>query len=400
VFWSIMHRSILWELFRIFLLSLVGITGMLVMAGLIAEASQHGLTPAQVLTAIPLLVPSTLPYTIPATTLFATCVVYGRLAHDNEILAIKAAGVNILRVVWPGVMLGIAMSLLTLWLYYDIIPTTHHWMRAMVMQDVEEFLYGVLKRERCIRHPHLMYTMHVKSVQGRTLVDPVFVRRDAKTKSDDIIARADEAEMRVDLQHNQILFRMYRCRISSSGGGSNGYFEFKEWPVELPPEMLDVNHKYRAGDMTWQELFEYRDDLRGQKEKVDAEIALVVSLQHASKGPDDLTEHLKNLRFLSRQKIAEIRSVEVEVIMRPALSFGCLCFVLVGCPIGIWFSKSDYLSAFITCFLPIVFLYYPLLLCGSNIAKNGKFSPILAVWGANVLMAMVALPLYRKLLKN
>ena len=45
------------------------------------------------LTVIPLLIPNTLPYTLPTTTLFATCVIYGRLAHDNEILAVKAAGI-------------------------------------------------------------------------------------------------------------------------------------------------------------------------------------------------------------------------------------------------------------------------------------------------------------------
>src|SRR6516164_6844981 len=100
---------ILWELTKVFLMSLVGITGILLMAGIIAEASQQGLGPTQILAAIPLLVPSTLPYTIPATTLFATCVVYGRLAADNEIVAIKAAGVHVMKVVYPGVMLGLLM---------------------------------------------------------------------------------------------------------------------------------------------------------------------------------------------------------------------------------------------------------------------------------------------------
>src|SRR5213080_2590743 len=104
---SILHRMILLELLKVFALSLLGITGILLLAGIVAEASQQGLGPMQILTIIPLLVPSTLPYTIPATTLFATCVVYGRLSADNEILAIKSAGVNILKVVWPGMLLGI-----------------------------------------------------------------------------------------------------------------------------------------------------------------------------------------------------------------------------------------------------------------------------------------------------
>src|SRR5262245_58774680 len=110
------------ELCKVFLMSLVGITGLLLMAGIIAEASQQGLGPKQILAAIPLLVPSTLPYTIPATTLFATSVVYGRLAADNEILAIKASGVNVLHVVKPGIVLGLVMSLVTMGLYYRIIP--------------------------------------------------------------------------------------------------------------------------------------------------------------------------------------------------------------------------------------------------------------------------------------
>ena len=66
-----------------------------------------------------------------------------------------------------------------------------------------------------------------------------------------------------------------------------------------------------------------------------------------------------------------LASIDAERHMRPALALGCLCFALVGCPVGIWFSKSDYLSAFITCFLPIVIVYYPLMLCGINMARSG-----------------------------
>src|SRR3989440_12271294 len=105
---------IFWELVKVFVLCLVGITGILLMAGIVAEASQQGLNPGQILAVIPLLIPSTLPYTIPATTLFATCIVYGRLAADNEILAIRASGINMSKVVWPGVVLGLMTSSATL----------------------------------------------------------------------------------------------------------------------------------------------------------------------------------------------------------------------------------------------------------------------------------------------
>ena len=76
---------IFWELLRIFSLTLIGLTGMFVIVGLVPLVSQNGLGAEQLLRIIPLFVPYTLPYTVPATTLFACCVVYGRLANDNEI---------------------------------------------------------------------------------------------------------------------------------------------------------------------------------------------------------------------------------------------------------------------------------------------------------------------------
>src|SRR5258707_59259 len=129
---------ILWELLKVFTLSLLAITGIMLMGGVVQAAAQFGLSPAQLLVVLPLLIPSTLPYTIPTTTLFATCLVYGRLAADNEVLAIKAAGVNLIKVVWPALFLGLAISAATMGLYYRIIPYTHHLMRTLALRDVQE----------------------------------------------------------------------------------------------------------------------------------------------------------------------------------------------------------------------------------------------------------------------
>ena len=108
----------------------------------------------------------------------------------------------------------------------------------------------------------------------------------------------------------------------------------------------------------------------------------------------------KNLQDKKQAIESQLLALDVELQMRPALSLGCLCFILVGCPVGIWFSRSDYLSAFITCFLPIVFVYYPIILCGTGMAKEGKFSPYLSVWLANGVLLLASLLLYRKLTRH
>ena len=96
----------------------------------------------------------------------------------------------------------------------------------------------------------------------------------------------------------------------------------------------------------------------------------------------------------------QARSFEFEQHMRPALAVGCLCFAIIGCPVGIWANRSDYLSTFVTCFLPTVFVYYPLLLFGGNIGRDGKIALGLGCWMANIVVGLAGLLLTARLLRR
>ena len=104
---GIINRMILGQLIKVFLISLIALTGLFLLGGLIQEATQRGLSPQQLIQAIPYIIPNSFPYTIPATTLFATCVVYGRLSADNEVLVLRTIGVNIYQLLWPAIVLGV-----------------------------------------------------------------------------------------------------------------------------------------------------------------------------------------------------------------------------------------------------------------------------------------------------
>ena len=392
MFGGILFRMIFWDLVRVFSVALFAITGILLMAGIVAEATQQGLGPGQILAAIPLLVPSTLPYTLPATTLFAVCVVYGRLAADNEILAIKAAGVNVISVVMPGLFLGVIISLTTMGLYYRIIPYTHHLLRAMAFHDAEELLYTVLRKQGMLAHANLPYAMFVKGVQGRKLISPTFKRRDAKGLVD-VVAQAREANLRVNMARKMVLIHM-RHGVATTDDGSRGYFEDRVWEVPLPGNMNSEANR-RARDMTWQEILAKKREWGESIERNSREIesALATNLP-------DAALHAKNLEGRIKHEKQQVLFLDVELQMRPALSLGCLCFVLVGCPVGIWFSRSDFLSAFITCFLPIVIIYYPIMLCGTGMAKEGKVDIVALVWAADAVMAALGTVLLVKLTRN
>jgi lipopolysaccharide export system permease protein len=102
------------------------------------------------------------------------------------------------------------------------------------------------------------------------------------------------------------------------------------------------------------------------------------------------------IQFLKRQ----MRNTEVELYQRPALAFGCLIFALLGCPVGIWANRADYLSVFVICFLPALLVYYPLQLAGVGLGRDGKLPLPLACWLANLTVGCGAVLLNWRLLRR
>jgi lipopolysaccharide export system permease protein len=171
------------------------------------------------------------------------------------------------------------------------------------------------------------------------------------------------------------------------------------WDLELPKDFGKETQR-RPRDLTWEEILQRRQELQEEVDKLLADASFAASRLLLQGAPVELplqVQHLNDEATLKRQQLV---ALDVELQMRPALSLGCLCFILVGCPVGIWFSRSDYLSAFITCFLPIVFIYYPLMLCGTGMAKEGRISMYPLVWGADAAVGLMGLLLFWRLLKN
>ena len=408
---SILNRLIFWELVKVFLLALLSLTGLFVTAGMVQQASQLGLSASQVFAAIPLFVPSTLPYTIPATTLFASCVVYGRLAHDNEVVAIKAAGVHLSTILKPALLLGVLTTAATAGLYHTVIPVTQQLLQKQILDDPEEVLYGMLRRERSIRFGNFPYVMYVRDVQGRRLVDVVLKRRVKLTNPEtgvatyvgyDFVMRAREAQLRVNVAEGKLYIDPDRFVIDdkSARGQSapNGPLA-----VELPESLTGKDIRTRPMSLVW-------TDIAPRAAAMRADVAAVERKRESNRkeGESAKTEHERvlsqqhdlHLQAQSKEILRQARNVETELYMRPALAFGCLVFALIGCPVGMMANRADYLSTFVVCFLPTVFVYYPLLLFGGNVGRDGKSPLGLGCWMANIVVGLAGLLLTARLLRR
>ncbi|WP_410964372.1 LptF/LptG family permease, partial [Salmonella sp. SAL4447] len=78
-------------------------------------------------------------------------IVYGRLAADNEIMAVKAAGIHVLYVAGPAFVLGTLLSGVTIYLYNYVIPAANYEIRTAVMNNIEDVVYATLRRDGSLR---------------------------------------------------------------------------------------------------------------------------------------------------------------------------------------------------------------------------------------------------------
>jgi lipopolysaccharide export system permease protein len=379
------------ELIRVAVLALLVFSAVLLVAGIVAEATQQGLAPGQILAVVPLVLPSTFPYTIPAATLFAGCAVYGRIAADNELLALRSSGVNTVGLIWPGVLLGLLSTAGTFALHARVIPATHLILRTRMFNDAEQVIYTVLAQQHQITQPGSDFALYVQDVRGRRLLNPTFKQWDRGEP--DMMAMAREATLHADPAQGFVHVTMKYGHVWNQDG-TLGEFECHD--IDFPLNSVarpDPNR--RARDMTWGEMRVTRRHLSEEVDRLRQEIGLEKRLAREGGGHNKGAAYFDRLRHEIRLTRNRDLAIHVEQHMRPALAVGCLCFILIGCPLGVRLSRNDCLSAFLVCFLPVVLVYYPLMLCGEGMARNGSLPPAILTWAPDALFALAGLWLLR-----
>jgi LPS export ABC transporter permease LptG/LPS export ABC transporter permease LptF len=78
----------------------------------------------------------------------------------------------------------------------------------------------------------------------------------------------------------------------------------------------------------------------------------------------------------------------IEFNRRLALPTACLVLVLIGIPLGLSAKKGGKGAGFVLTIV-LVFIYYFISIIGVSLARGGKVSPVLGVWMANIIFALI-----------
>jgi len=132
---KILRKYILKECIVPFFLALGVLTCVFLLGNLINLANMvinKGISISTVGKVFLLYIPLLLGYTLPIACLVSVILAFSRLSSDNEILAIRTNGIHIKKILFPLMMLGVILSLISIILNEKIIPYAHHEQRKVL----------------------------------------------------------------------------------------------------------------------------------------------------------------------------------------------------------------------------------------------------------------------------
>ncbi len=302
-----------------------------------------------------LTVPTALTFTLPMGVLVGILIGLSRMAADSEVTALRASGIGAWRFV--AIISIFAAGALGIALLNNVIVAPRS---AAALSDLQNSLktsqisfeiqprvfYEDLKG-------YVLYVQDVEPASGAALWKNVFLA-DIANPSAPKITLAERATV---VTENDTL-RMHLENGSQQETDPNNpdqytisTFDQSDIPIALPPAVPPPSR-----------------DLVPAAELTTSEV--LWRAEHSDR--------------------AKSRWYWIEFHRRFALAASCLVLMLVGIPLGLSSKKGGKSTGFILTIL-LVFLYYFALSAGIAFARQGKVSPPLGVWGADIAFALAGL---------
>ena len=390
----ILQRYVVVDLIQVFCSLLGVLTVLLVFVGVFSQAQGSGLGMDQMLKIVPFVVPAMLPYTIPATLLLTVCVVYGRMAGDLEITATKAAGINVFVLIKPAFIMAAVLSGFSLFLTDQVIPWAEANIQRIVTSAMEDIFLGMLRTNHQVTDDQNGFDITVMGVDGKKLLMPTF--HYARPGHSPAKLQAQEATLEFDLENQQLILHMVRGTIETPGNRRIS-FERETQKFPLPSRIQQT----KARHMSVREIRTKMDAIGEKLEdtRTRRDVETILALTHGD------FDRLSNASFAQNETRLRMdgkmySKLNTEMHSRLALSTSCFFFVLIGAPISILKAHRQFLTTFMFCFVPILVLYYPVVMLMMNMSKSGTIAPLYAMWVGNILLLFVGAYYLRKVLKH
>lgn len=389
-------RYILWDVLKMFALSLVAMTLVISLVFVGQKLIAEDLSYLSVARLMPYIFFYALQFSVPATMLFSVCCVYGRISADNEIIALKSAGISPMCIFRPIVVLGVLLSVPSVWLNDMAVSWAKPAMQLIILRSFEEVIYRGLSSKKSYNSDK-GFAIHVQEVKDRWLIKPkIWMQTDSQLKT--IVAEA--ARITMDRNDDKLVIELVDSFIDING--QNQFTSPRSEIIEMSLNLAAKNgsvgtspSQYSIGQIPRELARQSGQNIR-RREELATRFAIALASGRYVSLSDTTSQNLSAELAETERKLSRLKT---EPMRRWALGFSCLAFIWMGVPLAILIRSADYWWTFGVCFIPILLIYYPIFGLSLEFAKDGTW-PASALWLGNLTLAMIGTWLMRKIVRT
>ena len=392
----ILTRYIVFDLIKVFLLTLVSMTAFLfvILTGKLAVEEGLGLVP--LMRALPYILPQAMQFAVPGTMLLATVTVYGRIAASNEIVAVKSMGISPLTMIWPTLIFATLVSFAAVVLNDVAVSWGRDGVQRVLLESLEDIVYGRLRTTKTYSKDGLDLAVH--HVEGNWLINP-YVKFFAEGSDEFTIGTADEAKLEYDPQNQVLLLTCLNADIEGPNEFKGYHPGSFQWPISLEDFGGGKAKKRSPSQYSLSEIGPSKVEQVELIERLQQEMTAEAGHALMTGRTFELSqENWQSQQVALNIAAGKMHRLKTEPHRRWANGFSCLCFVLIGAPMAIRLRHGEIWGSFFACFLPILLVYYPMLAGCLDLAKDGALPPQ-AVWLGNMVLALWGVWLVRRVVR-
>ncbi|MBU0480218.1 MAG: LPS export ABC transporter permease LptF [Proteobacteria bacterium] len=314
------------------------------------------------------LLPNLMLFSIPMASTIGVIIAFSRLAGDNEILAFKASGIGLYKMLPPVILIALFTSLLTGAASWSLIPKGSVAMKKTMYQLAREKVdKGLRPREFSDSVKDIV--IYIDEVDNSGEWQGVYIS-DRRDKDNPLTILAKNGNLNSRLDEMMIILSLKDGSIHRAEENSSQTIEFKSYRLHLPINFNNPTYKdgtpiksQDTSDLTPAEL--------SAKSK-EHQIAYLAA-----------TDDQARIRHHDR-----MTSILLEFHKRLALPVGCFILTLLALPLALQ-SRPGQRQMGLPLGLFFFILYYIMLTFAKSTAEVSPLPVWVVMWSPNLLLGII-----------
>jgi len=385
---------------------------------------------------------------VPMAILVSTLIAFGKFSEWNELNAVRAAGVNPIRLITPVLVISAAMFAGTAYFSNYILPEANHKARSLFI-DIRMAKPGFDLEENTFYEGIDGYTFLVKNIDSESdtlrnitiFQEPVddryraYIRADkgilesnndqtlslylnngsilrsipGERRSDETMERTDFTRYRLSFDLSELAFSRTNPEDRSRTGRTMSAEAMKAVADsvrrEVDNEFENFTNRTRQNETIPFEVDRASSIYRGAATGGDENLkpyetpyeavnlldhpqqqvsSINLAINSLNRYRADVESYMSNIDW-RKNRIAEFW---VEIHKKISIPFACMLFVLIGAPIGI-LTKNGNLGVAALISAAILTIYFMAIIQGEKLADRGVISPFMGMWAINLVYLII-----------